>query len=401
MARKRLSPTEASYLGLVPREGTKDGNAKYYLSKKMLESLEAFRKRNLSHFKEVKRTLDSSGRVITKVEKREQRELIDIPSDHKIKRLSTNTTTGQQWVISEPMKAFDPEDIDFDAIVQKYIKPIDGIQVGEKMECDFDVLTYSDLHIGMDTDKYKSSLYPVEWNRDRVMESCTEMIEKVITNQESDTIVVDDLGDLLDGFNAKTTRGGHDLPQNMTNEESFDCALEFKMTIVDNLVNYYPHITFNNICCDNHSGSMGYFVNSAFESIVRHKYPFIKVNNHRKFINHYFHGEVCFVITHGKDDRTLKFGFKTHADASQVEKIDQYCKQYGIYHKAKKVIFKKGDSHQCIFDMATSDDFDYFNYPAMSPSSQWVQNNFKKGRRGFVIEHFTGVERVVKPFLKC
>jgi len=37
-----------------------------------------------------------------------------------------------------------------------------------------------------------------------------------------------------------------------------------------------------------------------------------------------------------------------------------------------------------ILDYATSDDFDYCNYPAFSPSSEWVQTNFKKGKSGFV-----------------
>jgi hypothetical protein len=51
--------------------------------------------------------------------------------------------------------------------------------------------------------------------------------------------------------------------------------------------------------------------------------------------------------------------------------------------------------------MATSDDFDYYNYHAASPSSQWVQNNFKKGRRGFVIEHYNGLENAITPiFIK-
>ena len=46
--------------------------------------------------------------------------------------------------------------------------------------------------------------------------------------------------------------------------------------------------------------------------------------------------------------------------------------------------------------MATSDDFYYYNYPALSPSSQWVQNNFKKGRRGFVNESFKGLDNTMK-----
>ena len=96
----------------------------------------------------------------------------------------------------------------------------------------------------------------------------------------------------------------------------------------------------------------------------------------------------CFVITHGKDDTSLKFGFKPNLDPKGIEKIDQYLKQNNVYKNANKIVFKKGDSHQALFDMCSTDDFFYFNYPALSPSSMWVQNNFKKGRRGFVLESF-------------
>lgn len=189
----------------------------------------------------------------------------------------------------------------------------------------------------------------------------------------------------------------------LTDEEAFDCALEFKMIIVDGLVSYYEKIIFNNICNDNHAGSFGYFVNKAFKDIVSVKYSNldIEVNNHRKFINHYFVGNICFLITHGKDDKALKFGFKPQLDSKGLEKIDQYCKQNSIYKSAELIIFKKGDSHQSLFDMCTSDDFYYFNYPALSPSSQWVQTNFKKGRRGFFNSSFSGLDIYLKPkFIK-
>jgi len=50
--------------------------------------------------------------------------------------------------------------------------------------------------------------------------------------------------------------------------------------------------------------------------------------------------------------------------------------------------FSKGDSHQKIFDESTSDSFDYYNYPAFSPSSEWVQTNFKIGFSGFEFFNF-------------
>ena len=276
---------------------------------------------------------------------------------------------------------------DLEELVKKHIKPVDvskSIEIEDKN--DFDMLTYSDVHIGMETNPDNKAMYSIEWNRQSALRDCHRMIQATIENQSSTTLVVDELGDFLDGYNQQTTRGGHALPQNMSNEEAFDVALEFKMALIDGLVNHYDFIMINNICNDNHAGSFGYFVNKAFKDICSVKYPNIEINNYTKFINHYYIDNTCFVITHGKDDSSLKFGFKPHLDAKGIEKIDQYLKQNDVYKHANKIVFKKGDSHQSLIDMCTSDDFYYVNYPALSPSSMWVQNNFKKGRRGFVLE---------------
>ena len=63
-----------------------------------------------------------------------------------------------------------------------------------------------------------------------------------------------------------------------------------------------------------------------------------------------------------------------------------------------KIEFSKGDSHQYIFDSSSSDRFDYFNYPAFSPSSSWVQTNFKKGKSGFVFFNYNET-RVINDYL--
>lgn len=402
-SRKRLTDDEAIFLGLGINKKPKGRNkTHYYISSSQWERVQDLRNFRKSDFKTVKKTTDKNGDVISKVEKIQQKKLVDIPKGHQIKRLSTNTTTGQQWVITEPNKKEDVNDIDIESIIKKHIKPLQfKARPIDKGLRDFDTLTYTDVHIGMDTDKFDNSMYPILWDEAKVMESAKKMFDEIVQRQKSDTLIVDELGDFLDGFNGKTTRGGHDLPQNMTNEKAFDVALSFKMYLLDELVNVYPNLIFNNICNDNHAGSFGYFVNSAFKQIANQKYKNVEVNNYRQFISHYFIKDICFIITHGKDDSTLKFGFKPQLDSNQIEKIDQYCKQKGIYKKAKRIIFKKGDSHQCLLDMCNSDDFDYYNYPALSPSSQWVQNNFKLGRRGFVIEHFKGLDNEIKPvFIK-
>ena len=248
----------------------------------------------------------------------------------------------------------------------------------------------------MESDADNNTMYVKAWNKEELFKSAENVIKTTLNLQDSSILYVDDLGDLLDGFNGVTTRGGHLLPQNMTNEQCFDAALEFKLKILYGLVESYDKIYFNNICNDNHSGSFGYFVNEAFKQIAELQFTNVNVINHRKFINHYFVNDICFLISHGKDDKSLKFGFKPQLDLKGSEKIDQYCKQNGIYKKASLVVFKKGDSHQALFDMCTSDDFFYFNYPALSPSSNWIKNNFKLGRRGFVNESFKGIENTLK-----
>jgi hypothetical protein len=397
---KWLNKKEAIELGLTPKENEKNRNqARYKITPEEWESVVIKRQTpNKREFVEIQKKYDKNGEISSTLEKLQSKP-IEIPENFEVIKVSTSKTTGQQWVQYAAKKQdVEVKDIDFDNIIQKHIKPVKVQELNRLTDfsSDFDSLTYTDVHVAMETDADNNSMYSVKWDKDEIIKTANLIAQKTIKEQTASTLYIDELGDFLDGFNSQTTRGGHHLPQNMTNEEAFDCALLFKMIVIDILVNYYDKIVCNNICNDNHAGSFGYFVNSAFEKIVKQKYSNVKVNNHRKFINHYFVNDICFLISHGKDDKTLKFGFKPFLDSKGLEKIDQYCKQNKIYKTAELIIFKKGDSHQCLFDMCTSDDFYYYNYPALSPSSQWVQNNFKKGRRGFVNESFKGLENNIK-----
>lgn len=276
-------------------------------------------------------------------------------------------------------------------LVKKHIKQIPLSDKKVVLSKTFDRIVYTDVHIGMSTNKEGIALYATPWNKETLNKQLDEMIGFTIENKKSNTLYIDELGDYLDGWDGYTTRGGHKLPQNMTNQEAFDVAVSFKVKLADMLVNHYDYIQMNNICEDNHAGSFGYVVNSAVKSILELKYKGqVHINNMVQFMNTYYVGGHGFVLTHGKDAKSLKFGFKPFLDPKQIEKIDQYLKQYGVYKNSKWIEFSKGDSHQFLIDKCSSDDFDYCNYMAFSPSSEWVQTNFKKGRRGFSFQtiHF-------------
>mgnify|MGYP003670484318 CR=1 FL=1 len=341
---------------------------------------------NKRAFVETIKKFGKDGEIMSSTEKL-QSEPIEVPEHWEAIKISTSKTTGQQWVQYAPKAKEIEEEINFDfveGIVKKHIKPVNNKPPKEKETSKFDRLIITDVHIGMTTNKDGFALYGQKWDEVELMQRLDYVVEIVTANKQGNELIIDELGDLLDGWDGKTTRKGHDLPQNMDNQKAFDVAVNFKIKLIDLLVNEYQEITINNICEDNHAGAFGYVVNSAIKSILEIKYKSVKVVNHRRFINHYYKKAHCFVLSHGKDSKNLKFGFKPVLDSKQVEKIDQYCKHHHIYRNSEFVEFSKGDSHQMIFDMATSDDFDYCNYPAFSPSSEWVQTNFKKGRSGFV-----------------
>ena len=273
-----------------------------------------------------------------------------------------------------------------DEIIQKYIKPIPSNVVGEYVVNSnyFDRLVYSDVHVNMNVNgKDGDALYKGKWDEEEVLKRLDLMIEHVKTFKKSNTLVITDLGDFLDGLSGQTTRKGHELPQNTNDKDAFELALKFKIKLVDSLVNDFDTIICNNITNDNHAGLFSYFVSSAVEKILTQRYSGkVKVNTMKRFINHYSIGKHTFVEMHGKDIGEMKFGFKPKLDAVQADKLDQYCKEYKLYN-GNYIEVSKGDSHQAIYDDTTSNDFSYYNYPAFSPPSNWVKTNYSNTRSGF------------------
>lgn len=323
----------------------------------------------------------------------------NLPYEH-VQQYKLITHTGTPYyntLFKEVTKAFEIVSVEaIENTLKKWVIPMEiAYPLDKKCGKWFDRLVYTDAHIGMDTDKDGIAMYPTTWNKKTQLSRAVSMALELIANKSGNEVYIDELGDFMDGYNGLTVRGGHTLPQNMSNEEAFDTGVAFKMLLIDTLVSHYDVVHVNNICNDNHAGSFGYLVNSTVKSLCAGKYgERVVVNNHRAFINHYIVGRHAFVITHGKDSKALKFGFKPHLDAKQIEKIDAYLKYNKIYGKADFIEFSKGDSHQMLLDYCTSDDFDYFNFPAFAPASEWVQTNFKKSRSGFVIENVKYDERV-------
>jgi hypothetical protein len=280
----------------------------------------------------------------------------------------------------------DIEKVDFEKLFTDVPK-IEVTKVKKKdYKGEFDKLVFTDVHVGMDASDKGRNMYNTEWNKAMLFYRLTEMVNFTLAKQESKVLYISDLGDFLDGFNGNTTRGGHSLPQNMSNQEAFDVAFMFKVRLLEALAPHYELIVMRNVCNDNHAGDFAYFVNQAVKSYINTQLKNVQIINQTSFIDWELVGNYCFVSTHGKDTHNLKHGFKAKIDPNQVNKIVGYLNTQQLLNKGYEIIFEKGDSHLYLFDSATSDVFKYYNYPAFSPSSNWVATNFQLGRSGFI--HF-------------
>lgn len=270
-------------------------------------------------------------------------------------------------------------------IITKHIKPVQlGISKNLYSEHEyFDRLVFTDVHLAMDVQGNGDPLYDGKWDREEALERLKIMIQHTADYSKGTSLHVDNLGDFLDGLGGETTRKGHKLPQNMNDKECFELGIEFNMILIESLLPYYENIVYNIITNDNHSGVFGYFVASSTKKILEGKYPEkVSVNVVKRFMEHYSVGSHTFVILHGKDMGEQRYGFKPKLDTVQMEKLDQYCKEHKLYN-GNFIEISKGDSHQAIYDDTTSNDFQYYNYPAFSPPSNWVKTNFKNSKSGF------------------
>lgn len=296
-------------------------------------------------------------------------------------------------------KLLDRSTIDFEDIFKgvrefKFKKQIPEGAVGL-----FDRLVFTDLHIGMDASDKGRSLYDKHWTKEDILAVLENMITHTLSYQKSKILYITDLGDYVDGFNGQTTRGGHDLVQNMSNQEVYSLGLMFKILLVEKLAPHYEHIYFRNINDDNHGGDFSFTINEAMKVYCEKVFPNVSVENQVKFIDHTLIGNRCFVTTHGKDKVHMKHGFKPKLDPKQIGTITGYLNSKNLLNKGYEIIFEKGDSHQYLFDSSSTDLFHYYNFPAASPQSNWVQTNFQEGSSGFIHFNYREIGKSINEFL--
>lgn len=242
----------------------------------------------------------------------------------------------------------------------------------------------SDRHIGAFVGD--TALYANRYSSDEYDERMKDVYYQILKLHKTfgtfEDLYIIDLGDKMDGQNGMTTRGGHKLPQNMSNKQAFETAINVEKHFLDRIIGdniAESYHVFQN-CNSNHGGDFDYMVNRSLEIYLNAVYPWVKTRMLTKFIEHEVYGDHVFLFTHGKDDEDMKHGLPLHLN----DKVENYFRKYLMYHNINPqtayISIVKGDLH-----MANSQDaygFRYRNVLSLFGGSKWIGTNFGPNKPG-------------------
>lgn len=244
------------------------------------------------------------------------------------------------------------------------------------------VVYLSDQHVGAHTEE--DSIYDNKYDEEVFRQRMTRTIEDIQEEYELfgrfDEIIICNLGDPVDGFDEKTTRGGHQLTQNMGNKDQFKTYTYNMLAFFDQLheLDMANKISYYAVTDDNHSGDFGFMANETLRLTLKTKYPEMEINIFEKFIDYFIYGEHAFILSHGKDKEYLKSGFPLTLDAATERYFTNYILDHDIRRPYISVVM--GDLHQTSVQYGKK--FRYKRVLSMYGSSKFIHTNFGKSRAG-------------------
>lgn len=268
----------------------------------------------------------------------------------------------------------------FDEICSKY-KDWKTIEIKTKKETSRKMckVVVSDSHVWLNPNPNNNGLFQYEYNGDIYREKFLWILPNIVKESsihgKFDELVLLDLWDREDWFWGYTTRGGHELEQNMTDGEVFETIVDAKMDLIFNLLkkDIANKIILRDVVNSNHSSSFAYIASIAIKKLVQAVFwDKIEVDILWAYMEHREYGEHTFIYTHGKDSKYQFKGLPLHLNDKATNFINEYIDHYEIQSNHIHVL--KWDLHQIGYNKTRK--FDYRNFPSFAPWSNWQQHNF-------------------------
>ena len=331
-----------------------------------------------------KQVLDRHGNLIKEIKSLRTSEIKEVPDGFVPKKI-VSLGHGAQNVTYEPEKVHDYKLIleSVEKLSDRF-KSLDTYKIQKPATANKLTLCIytSDKHVGScqdSIDLYKN----VHTHKEKMYSIFTEVLKLVSRYGAFDKIYYFDLGDALDGFNKKTTRGGHELQQNLDNREQFETLVSTEIEFINSLIKHKTAKDFKFIATtnDNHSGDFSYFAFRLIFDYIKQVYN-LETSINTQFLNFEQIGRHDIIYTHGKDIKYKKHGLPLNLD----NKTEIFIKEFIMTQGLKYPRLIKGDLHQSSFNRGKW--FDYINIASIIGNTTYTTTNFGKNKAGVYFEIF-------------
>lgn len=254
------------------------------------------------------------------------------------------------------------------------------------------VVHLADMHIGAKCES--NTLYPNKWDRQELKRRLEVLADKLYELGHFDTLILNLLGDNLDGMDNQTARRDHFMPQNMDNMEQINTFIEVMVAFVLRIRQFANKIMIYSVKEGNHDGIAGYVSTLALINVIQNLCPDIDCQLFKDFIGKYEFKGHTYLICHGKDSKFMKQALPLNLNEKSKIMIYEWLEANNIH--GDNIHFIKGDLHSNALNSCLR--FDYRNVLSLFGASDYSNYNFSRNSYGVSYDLFVGNTRTIGTF---
>ena len=254
------------------------------------------------------------------------------------------------------------------------------------------VLHISDTHVGAALSS--TSLFKNDWNEQEFAKRLDELVNRVNCIGPFDKIVINLLGDYLDGMDGMTARRDHVMPQNMDNKQQFNVFIKHMLHFIEDIQSLCNNVEIYAVPEGNHGGYADYFAIKALEYATNSYFPNIPFTVFDRYYGVFTVNSHTYISLHGKDGQFMKKPMPLNLNDSTSTLLRDWMDREQMTGENIHVI--KGDLHSNNLNSCRK--FDYRNVLSLFGDSDYSQMNYTSNAYGVSYDLFIGDIRTIGTF---
>ena len=239
------------------------------------------------------------------------------------------------------------------------------------------IVHLADMHVGAKCESY--TLYDNPYNDVEIERRLEGLVDCIYSYGHLDTLIINILGDSLDGMDNQTARRDHYMPQEMDNMQQLETFINLTFNFISQCRYIANKVKVYCVKCGNHGGMWEYTANLALKNAVEKAFPDVEFTLFTNFIGSYEFKGHTYLICHGKDEKFMKKAFPLNLDEKTKVIIQEWLTNNNLISK-KNIHFIKGDLHSNALSSCKL--FDYRHTLSLFGSSDYANYNFSQNSYG-------------------